>query len=266
FCFSIIGLYPLEDSKIDWISGKIYSSVTIKVKNDVHFAHNRYTEMENAKEKAKINYYRILKKITLSQSSSLLDYIQNAGDKNRELFSLIDQAHLDNIEFPDLSTIKLTYYINLYGQENSLMNIVMGDVQLYTEKLTNYMGYNYSNDYTGVIIDARGQLTSFEGHSVKVKPAIFVSIKDNEGRLIFDKNNIYPDVIVEQGMVRYSYDINENVVDRIGSNPLTVVAYGVGDRRGSIIVVSQLNAKRMLSSPSIREAIQQGRVVIIVDP
>lgn len=265
FLLAAATLQGQEDSRIDWINGKIYSSITVTVKNDYNFAHNRMKEIEKAREKAKINYYRILKNLTLSDSLSLLDYLQNAGDKNRYLFSLIDQAYLHKVEYPSLNHIKLTYYINLYGKEKSLMNIIMDNVNIYTEEPKSYMGYNYSSDYTGIIIDARGILTTYEGYKVKSKPTIFVTIKDTEGRVVIDKNNVYPEVIIEKGMVRYTYDVNENLESRVGKKPLRLVAYGAGDQRGSILVVSEINAKRMLASQSIREAIQHGKIAIIID-
>ena len=116
------------------------------------------------------------------------------------------------------------------------------------------------------IIDARGTLVSYDGHEVSVKPSLFVTIKDSEGRLVFNQNNVYPEIIKNKGMVRYSYDIMEDQRSRVGSSPLKIVAYGTGDRSGSHIVVSELDAKRMLASETTRNAIKNGKVVIIIDP
>lgn len=145
------------------------------------------------------------------------------------------------------------------------MNIMMSERDIYTEELFPYIGYYFDTKYTGVIIDARGILKSFDGYDVKVKPALFVVVKDSDGKTVFDLNNVYPDVIREKGMVRYSYDINENFNERVGKNPLRIIASGAGDRSGSQIVITTSDAKKMLSSEITRKAIHYGEIVIIID-
>lgn len=258
-------LYSLDLPEIDWGKGRLYSSVTVKIKADNNFAANRLTAIANGYEKAKANFYEILKKINISESTSLLKYFENRGDKNRELFTLIDKSNLFKIEYPDLNSIKLSYYINIYG-EPSLMSILMDDRSAYAEDLISYMGYNYNTEYTGVIIDARGELTSFDGYKVKVKPSLFIVIRDSDGRIILDQSNVSPEIIKLKGMVRYSFDVNEKQTERVGEKPLFIEAYGAGDRAGSNIVVSVTDAKKMVSSEIIRNAIQNGKIVVIIDP
>ena len=147
--FCSFWVFSQEKENIDWINGKIYSSIFVYVKNDYDFAHNRLKEIDIAREKAKVNYYSILKKINLSESTPVLDYIENTGNKNRDLFSLIDNARLNKIEYPNINTIKVTYYINIYG-ENSLMSIVMNERDFFTEDLKGYMGFIYETNYTSV--------------------------------------------------------------------------------------------------------------------
>jgi hypothetical protein len=261
---SIENHQPGENHSIDWIAGRIYSSIEINVTNDHNFASNRLSEINIAREKAKVNYYSILQKINIRQSQSVLDYIETSGDKNRDLFTLIDNATLYKLEYPDLNSIRLTYYINLYG-DDSLMNIMMSESNIYTESLRGYMGYHYDTRFSGMIIDARGTLTSFAGKSVKVKPAFFLTIKDNEGITVFNRNNVFLDVIRNHGMVQYSYNINDDHSPRVGTNPLRISAYMTGDESGSVLVVTEENAKRMLASADSRNALQNGRIVIVID-
>ena len=260
-----IQIYSDGYSDIDWIDGRVYSSYSIYNKNDYNFAANRLAGINIAREKAKINFYKVLKRINIYESLSLLDYFKERGGKNRELFSLIDSAELYQIEYPDVNSIKLTYYIDIFG-DNSLMSIMISERDIFTEDLKGYMGFHYDTKYTGVIIDARRELISYDGFVVKVKPSIFIVIKDDEGRLVFDQNNVYPEIIREKGMVRYSYDIYEDQTKRVGNNPFRIVASGTGDRSGSNIVITVSDAKRMLSSETTRKAIQNGKVVILIEP
>ncbi len=262
---TFIPLFSNENLLIKWEDGKIYAYVFIKVKNDYNFADNALIGANSARNRAKAYFYEALKKINIYESISVLDYFEDKVEKNRELYSIIDKAGLYKIEYPDVNTIKFSYFIDIYG-ENSLMGIIMSERDIFTESLKSYMGFHYETDYTGIVIDARGELISYEGYKVKVKPALFVTIKDAEGRIVFNQNNVYPEVIRNTGMVRYSYDIGEDRSQSIGDKPLKIVASGTGDRTGSVIVITVSDAKRMLSSEITRNAIQNGKVVIIIDP
>jgi hypothetical protein len=254
----------IEDYKIDWISGRIYSSAFVNYRNDNNFAENSIEGINEAHEKAKANFYRALKWINIYESVSVLSYFEERPEKNRELYNLIDNSILYKMEYPDLNTIRVTYYIDIYG-EKSLMNIMMSERNLYTEYLHGYMGFNYKTNYSGIIIDARGILTSFDGYEVKVKPALYITVKDSDGMIVFDKNHVYPDTIRLKGMVKYSYNINDIDENRVGNNPLKLVAIGTGDKSGSCLVVTVIDAKRMLSSSVTRDAIQNGKIIIVID-
>lgn len=253
-----------DNYSIDWIKGRIYSSLTIKVRTDYNFAADRLEKINAAREEAKINYYKILKNINIFKSISILDYIEKHPDKNRQLFSLIDSAQLYKLNYPSVDKIQLTYFIRIFG-DSSLMNIVMSERDVFIEDLTGYMGYNYETNYTGVLIDSRGTYITTDENKLKIKPSFFVTVKDSDGNLVFNQYNVKPDIIKNQGMVRYSYDIFENHSDILGDNPIKIVASGVGDKKGSIIVISTEAAKRMLASQVTRDAIQNGKVVIVID-
>ncbi len=250
---------------IDWVNGRIYSSTTITSKMDYNFLKNSLSKVNDAKERAKINYYSILKKINMRDSMSVVDYIELSGEKSRELFSLIDSAKLETIKYPSINSIEIVYYIDMYGKD-SLMDIIMKEQKIYTEELKGYMGYSYNNDYSGVIIDARGSLDSFDDRiSVKIKPSVFLTVKDSEGNLVFNEYNVLPEVIKNSGMVKYSYNIYEDNIERIGRNPLRVVAYGAADEDGSILIITQNDAKKMLASAESRNSIKNGKIVIVID-
>ena len=253
-----------EEFYIDWQKGRIYSSVIAYVKNDFNFASNRLKEIRKAKDKVKANFYKALKTINIHDSVSFLNYFEESKEKNNELFYLIENAAINEIEYPNINSIKLSYFIQIYG-ERSLMDIMMKERKDLPYDLTSYMGFYYNIKYTGIVIDARGEMESYNGLIVNVEPSLFTSVKDSEGRLVFDHNNIYPEIIKKRGMAMYSYDINENYKKRVGNNPLRIVASGVGNGSGSIIVITESDAMRMLSSEMTREAIKKGKIVIVID-
>lgn len=267
FIFFILNslIFSLDNYFIDWINGKIYSSEVVDFKVDENYAYNMLTAKNETKEKAKLNFYKILDKINIDDTHTLLSYFDERADKNRELSTLIDSAQLYRVEYPAFNKIKISYFIPMYG-DRSLMSIIISERGTFTEDLKSYMGYYYNTQYSGVIIDARGELPSFDGYKVKVKPTLFVVIRDSEGTVILNKDNIFPDVIREKGMVKYSYNIKENFVNIVGDNPLRIVAIGTGDQLGSHIVIGLDSARKMLASSVTKKALQNGKLVIVIDP
>lgn len=265
FYFSLLYLSPDAESHIDWINGKIYSSETGEIKVDQNFAYNLLKTQEEIKEKAKLNFYKLLEKINLDDNQTVLSYFEERSEKNRELSLLIDKAKLYKITYSDYNKITISYFLPLYGND-SLMSLIISERGSFTEELKSYMGYYYQTMYTGVIIDARGELNSFDGYKVKVKPSLFIVIRDSEGKVILNKENVLPEVIKNQGMVKYSYNVNDDFSKIVGKIPLKIVAIGVGDQKGSHIIISIENAKKMLSSNTTKEALKNGKLIIIIDP
>jgi hypothetical protein len=52
---------------------------------------------------------------------------------------------------------------------------------------------------------------------------------------------------------------------RAGNNPLRIVAYGAGSKSGSVIVISNKNAKEILAAASTRKAIADGKIEVVID-
>jgi len=264
FIFLNFFIYSDDSFKIDWAEGRIYSYASVKVKSDKNFMNDRIIGVENAKEETKAGFYKALDTVYIFESTTVLDYFEEHSDKNRELYSLINNAKFFKMEYPDLTTIKVTYVIPIFG-ENSLMSLMISERNIYTEELKSYLFYPYKAEYTGIIIDARGELTSYDGYKVKAKPALFISVKDEDGKVVFDQYNVLPDVIKRKGMALYSYSVMDDFSGRIGSNPLKIAALGTGDRTGSVLTVSLDNAKKMVSSDILKNAIKNGSIVIIVN-
>ena len=382
FFTSIFSLFASNNYRVDWADGKVYSSAVFTLGRDYNYSAQHLLLQEEAKNQAEINFYRVFKSIEVSDNGqNLYDYMDSMGERKALLFSLLNKAHLHKLEYPlGNRDIKVTYSIQLYGRENSIMNILLGDRSQYTQELPAFIGETYENDYTGIVIDARGELTSFSGEKVKISPSLFLTVRDANGDVVFNRYNVRPDVLLERGMVKYSYDIkdsesnpngayleiSEEYADglliklsdlskslraeidgivvacnkggiskekarstlakalvtelsgkfastgimvnnleellfaytrefavgrekillkggvslkslillksdlkrtekRAGNNPLRIVAYGAGSKSGSVIVISNKNAKEILAAASTRKAIADGKIEVVID-
>ena len=124
-----------------------------------------------------------------------------------------------------------------------------------------------SKVYTGILIDARGQLPVHgEYSSEQLNPCLFPKIWNKNMNLIYEKNIVEPSRAKKQGIVLYTGTLDESMYrDRIGTEPLRIIARGVfGDNRTDPIISNE-DAERILAKSENIELLRQGKIVIVCD-
>ena len=124
-----------------------------------------------------------------------------------------------------------------------------------------------SKVYTGILIDARGQLPVHgEYSSEKLNPCLFPKIWNKNMNLIYEKNMVDPAQAKKQSIVFYTGTLDESKYrDRIGTEPLRIIARGIfGDNRTDPII-SNDDAERILAKKENIELLRQGKIVIVCD-
>ncbi len=124
-----------------------------------------------------------------------------------------------------------------------------------------------SRAYTGIIIDARGQLDVHGEFSTdEVKPCFFPKIWDENMNLIYERNMADPQTESKKGFIHYDWTENEaNYTDRVGIDPLYISARKVFGRFRTDPVISVRDALKILCIPENAELLKQGKVVILLD-
>ena len=124
-----------------------------------------------------------------------------------------------------------------------------------------------SKVYTGILIDARGQLPVHgEYSSDQLNPCLFPKIWNKNMNLIYEKNIVDPGRAKKHGIVLYTGTLDESMYrDRIGTEPLRIIARGVfGDNRTDPIISNE-DAERILAKNENIELLRQGKIVIVCD-
>lgn len=124
-----------------------------------------------------------------------------------------------------------------------------------------------SKSYSGILIDARGALPVHGEYTEEpVNPCIFPKIWNTEMSCIYEKNMVDPEIAVQKGIAVYSSDLDESSYrDRIGTNPLRIIARGVFGQNRTDPIISLSDSAQILSRPENLKLLQEGRIVIICD-
>ncbi|MFW6231496.1 MAG: hypothetical protein ACOC37_00435 [Spirochaetota bacterium] len=169
---------------------------------------------------------------------------------------------------PDLKSARVTFVVDLYADLAS--RLVDRDR---AARIDPILGWVATTEYSGIIVYAADDLPVFgTGTTARLEPALLPGIhylrtpQELLYRLV-ESENIEPEVLATRGPAAYTDDIQATgLADRIGSNPLRILAIGSFGRRPSDIVISERDATKILGSPHNASLLAQGRVVIVVDP
>ncbi len=121
-----------------------------------------------------------------------------------------------------------------------------------------------TRDYSGIVIYAKGSLP-VHGEYVEgsARPCLFPRVYDSEMSLVLDRSLVLPDALAEGGVLGYASAVGVEAGERVGSDPMRVMALELfGDARTDF-VISREDALRILSSAPNRELLRAGKVVVV---
>ena len=175
---------------------------------------------------------------------------------------------VDATSSPDLQSARVTFVVDLYADLAS--RLVDRDR---AARIDPILGWVATTEYSGIIVYAADDLPVFgTGTIAPVEPALFPGIYylRTPQELLYrlaESEHLEPDVVATRGPAAYTDDVQATgLADRIGSNPLRILAIGAFGRRPSDIVISEQDAAKILGSRHNTSLLAQGRVVIVVDP
>lgn len=125
-----------------------------------------------------------------------------------------------------------------------------------------------TRSFSGLVIYARGELP-LGGTSLtaRAERALFPRILGPDQDTLVDADRIQPEFLHRWGVAGYSDSLlEEDWRQRIGYDPLRVVAKAVYGRHACDLVLTQEDTDRLLADPVNRQNLAEGRILIILDP
>ncbi len=186
----------------------------------------------------------------LDSHTSIKDFLKENTSAIPMVFSLADKAVRESSLFSrDMKSLEIKYTISLYPD---VAEIFLPHAP--HEELEKILKFVPSTDFTGIVIYVRGNFT----------PSMFPRIYDQRMNLIMDRFHVDPEKIKQWGTVRYSRDLDfSKEIDRIGLNPLKLAARGLFGINNTDIIISPIEAEKILSRESNINLIYQGRILIV---
>lgn len=124
-----------------------------------------------------------------------------------------------------------------------------------------------SRAFTGIIIDARGKLP-VQGEFLEdtVIPCFFPKIWDDQMNLVYERNMTDSEMAKQTGIAVYDYSDDESrYQNRIGKDPLRILAKKVYGQNRTDPLISHKDALKILTVPENLKLLRDGKVVILLD-
>ena len=252
-----------SESTIDWSKSQFVSDVRLDTeKAGINMPSGKRAAINFVETKLPDLIKNPLLSLYVNSSQQLGDLILANDITLEQLTKIIDDGKKTPGIFTDGSlTLLTTHSINL--REISSLMIKHHFPYENAKPIENIA----SRVYTGIIIDARGELDVHgEFLSDEVYPCFFPQIWDEQMNLIYERNMGNPDSEFKNGMIHYDWRDDESAYQsRIGSDPLHIKARKVYGHLRTDPVISREDALKILSIPENRKLLQEGKVVILLD-
>ena len=252
-----------SESRIDWSKSSFISDVRLDTeKAGISMPSGKRAALNFVETKLPDLIKDPLLSLYVNSSQQLGDLILANDITLEQLTKIIDEGKKTPGIFTDGTlTLLTTHTINL--REISSLMIKHHFPYKNAKPIENIA----SRVYSGIIIDARGELDVHgEFMSDEVYPCFFPQIWDEQMNLIYERNMGDPASEFKNGMIHYDWRDDESAYQsRIGSDPLHIKARKVYGHLRTDPVISREDALKILSVPENLKLLQEGKVVILLD-
>jgi hypothetical protein len=211
--------------------------------------------------------------------STVADRVQAGGNTLNRIRGALEAAvPLSNRVTPDLSELHYGFRLALFPQvaevfvDHTVPRALPPSLPYaLSDQTSNFadgedLRFVASEAFSGIIIDARGLLPVHgENNRAEIELALFPGIYDDNLRSVLEREDMDPAFARRWGTAAYSEDFNEApYVDRIGENPLRIVAVGLFGIYNTDVKIPVRDANRLFADAENARLLREGRVLIIV--
>ena len=246
-----------HSGKIDW-SKWVAEAVgtTVLPANKAKSEKAKTAASEEAVQSAKGNLFDLVGKIKVDSVTTVKDLITQSEALGKKIQDLVQQVSPRKVRFSGNGRVEATVSIAMSGP---LSELVLPDAICAIDSVQSSVTSQNSpkDSFTGLVVECAG---------IRVRPAIFPSIFDEDGQLVYGSPYIHREHAVKKGVAAYIRDISAAEKDeRVAPRPLIVKGIRAAASGSSDIVISNSDAARVRGSAYHLKWLQSCRIVIVLE-
>ncbi|UCB47369.1 MAG: hypothetical protein JSV25_08165 [Spirochaetota bacterium] len=257
FLFS--GTYSFGDQstfRIDWrVREIVVTGIGYIIPRDTgNTMEWQHSATVNAKQHLLKSFIASMKDLRIDAYNYARDIMIKEPQRNEAVFGYMGNIGEFDVKYGE-ETVSLEKHIPFFGA-GGVVNLLIES----GNDPGNFPSYNefvYSTGFTGLVIDGRG---------LRKIPAINPRIFDEEHNLVYSVDLLDVESFIQWGACQYTDDPHyRGFEERVGNNPLQIVAIHNEKLIETDLSISNENAKVLLQHEETRKSLQEGRVIVILD-
>jgi outer membrane protein OmpA-like peptidoglycan-associated protein len=252
-----------SSSKVNWVTRQFISSVSLDIKKaGIELPSGRNAATVRMHMKLPLLIKDPLLSLCIDDSSQLGDSVLDGTLTFEQITDIIEAGRMTpDIFTDDGSTLSTINTVNINEIERLFIR------QKYPYVPEEPIDSVSSRPYTGIIIDARGQLP-VQGEYVtsSVSPCFFPKIWTEDMDQVYTRDMMENEEAKKNGIVLYGYSDDETkYTERTGTDPLYIRACKVYGRNRTDPVIHSDDSLRILTVPQNVALLRKGKVLILLD-
>jgi hypothetical protein len=246
-----------HSGKIDW-SKWVAEAVGTKVmpSKEAKSEKAKAAAAEEAVQSAKGNLFDLVGKIKVDSTTTVKDLMVQSEPLSKKIQDLVQKVVPKRVRFSNDGRVEATVSIAMSG---ALSELVLPDAICAIDSVQPGIPNPNSQkeSFTGLVVECAG---------IRVRPAIFPSIFDEDGQLVYGSPYIHREHAVKRGVAAYTRDISAAEKDeRVAPRPLIVKGIRAAASGPSDIVISNSDAARVRGSAYHLKWLQSCRIMIVLE-
>jgi hypothetical protein len=210
--------------------------------------------------------------VRVDADTTVSNYVTTSDVVRTQVSALIKGAQATKTDYKPDGAVEVTLTLDLHGKNRSLASALAATasppapvasvgvvpVPAAPVSLAAATPAPVKEDYTGVIIDAKG---------LKAEPAMSPSLLDESGEELYLADlSVSPDTVIERGLASYAKSVDEakTLKTRIGKKPLILKAKAVRGPQRADLVLDRAAAGLLLGADQRKAFLSTLSVVIVL--
>ena len=250
-------------SKVNWIDTTFTSNITLDVdKAGIPMPSGKNSAVNTVSSRLPNLIKDPLLTLYVDSSRTLGDYILERKISLSQITDIVESGNKTLGYFDNKNSLfKMDHKLNL----NQIGGLFVRHQTPYERRKS--IESVSSRPYTGIIIDARGELP-IHGEFVQgaAEPCLFPRVWNENMEIVYERNMMESAAAAKQSVCGYDWSDDERrYSSRTGADPLHISAKQVFGHNRTDLVISNEDALRIFSVPQNAELLKKGKIVLLLN-
>jgi hypothetical protein len=246
-----------HSGRIDWSKGLAEAvGTTVISPKKAKSEKARSAAAEEAVKSARANLFDLIGRIKVESRTTVKDLLQQSESLGNKIRELVAKVPPKKVRFSNNGRVEATIAISIHGPLSEL--ILPQSISAIDSVQSKTSNQNPEKEpFTGVVVDCSG---------VRLRPALFPTIVDEDGQLVYGSPHIHREHAVKKGVAIYARNAEAaEREERVGPRPLVLKGIRAAKSGPSDIVISNSDAGKVKSSAYNLKLLQSCRVMFVLE-